>query len=150
MKPVLHPKLESRINRASAACALQPAPCTLKPVQSATDIRLILTTAGSREEAERIARSLVDDGLCERRLWATRTIPWQEITTVGPWPENRPNRRYVAIEFARSTPLSSQGTVIANPENHQAFLGRTAASRSQRPFPRGTQPVACSSAIKRP
>jgi periplasmic divalent cation tolerance protein len=32
-------------------------------VQSATDIRLILSTAGTREEAERIARSLVEDGL---------------------------------------------------------------------------------------
>ena len=29
----------------------------------ATDVRLVLTTAGSREEAERIARSLVDDRL---------------------------------------------------------------------------------------
>ncbi|HEX4037128.1 MAG TPA: hypothetical protein VHX37_03640 [Acidobacteriaceae bacterium] len=61
-------------------------------------------------------------GLYERRLWTTRTIPWQEITAIAPWPENRPNRDYVAIEFVRSAPLSARGSVIASPEHREAFL----------------------------
>lgn len=59
-----HPPYTLNSNRGSIEIpAAETESCTLKSVQSATDIRLILSTAGTREEAERIARSLVEDGL---------------------------------------------------------------------------------------
>lgn len=61
-------------------------------------------------------------GFRERRLWSTRTILWQEITAIAPWPENHPNRDYVAIEFARPAPLSIRGTLIASPGDRDSFL----------------------------
>jgi hypothetical protein len=63
------------------------------------------------------------EGLRERRLWSTRTIPWPEITAIGPWPDRHPNRGFLAIEYTRPAPLSDRGTLVANPENREAFLG---------------------------
>ncbi len=65
---------------------------------------------------------ITPSSLRERRLWTTRTVPWKEITAVIPWPDTRPNHDYVAIEFARAAPLSSRGTIIANPGDHNEFL----------------------------
>jgi hypothetical protein len=62
------------------------------------------------------------EGLRERRLWTTRTIPWPQITAVSPWPDRHPNPNCLSIEYARSAPMSDRGTVIANPENREAFL----------------------------
>lgn len=63
------------------------------------------------------------DGLRERRLWSVREVPWQEVTHVRPWRENKPSSAYLAIDFARSAPMSDRGTVIANPEARSQFIG---------------------------
>lgn len=77
---------------------------------------------------------VTSDGLRERRLWTARTIPWKEITAVTPWPDSRPNRDYIAIEFVRPAPLSSRGTIIANPQESTAFLSALRRNASHARF----------------
>jgi len=54
-------------------------------------------------------------GLHERRLWGEKRIPWQEVTRVSAWNE-RPSSDFLAVHYARSAPMSDQGSVIANPD----------------------------------
>src|ERR1700739_1113399 len=46
------------------------------------------------------------DVLRERRLWRTKTIPWAEVTYVGPW--ESASSKWVAIEYERKAPLSDR------------------------------------------
>ena len=60
------------------------------------------------------------DGLRERRLWRTKTIPWAEVTYVGPW--ESASSKWVAIEYERKAPLSDRGRVIVTPARRKAFI----------------------------
>ncbi|HEY6446592.1 MAG TPA: hypothetical protein VIY53_09045 [Acidobacteriaceae bacterium] len=62
------------------------------------------------------------EGLFERRLWRERTVAWNEIVSVSPWPEGKSASRQVAVSFGRSAPLSDRGQVIANPGDPDSFL----------------------------
>lgn len=65
---------------------------------------------------------IASDGLHERRLWIQRTIPWTEIHSVAPWPEQKPSSGEVAIGFVRDAPLPKPGQVIANPGDMDSFV----------------------------
>lgn len=62
------------------------------------------------------------DGLHERRLWNTREVPWDEITRVEPYNPNHPASPSMAIEYARTGPLSDRGQILANPADWDEFL----------------------------
>ncbi len=62
------------------------------------------------------------DGLCERRFWTEKKIPWQEVIRVSAWNSEQPSSDFLAIDYARSAPMSDRGSVIANPEDRQRFL----------------------------
>ena len=56
----------------------------------------------------------------ERRLWQTREVPWIEVTQVGP--AFKRNSEFLAIDFARSAPMSDRGTITANPIDMKEFV----------------------------
>jgi hypothetical protein len=59
-----------------------------------------------------------DSGLTQRRLFSTRTIPWNEITRIGPWHHNnKPIPRWLSVEYARPAPLSERGELLLQPAN---------------------------------
>ena len=60
--------------------------------------------------------------LRERRLWNTKEVAWQEVTHVGAWNPKQPASDTLAIHYARSTPMSDRGDVIAAPEDRQQFI----------------------------
>lgn len=60
--------------------------------------------------------------LRERRLWNTKEVAWQEVTHVGAWNPKQPASDTLAIHYARSTPMSDRGDVIADPEDRQQFI----------------------------
>jgi hypothetical protein len=54
-----------------------------------------------------------DAGLIQHRRWNTRTIPWDEITRVGPWqPNNKPMYNWLVVDYARPAPISDRGELI--------------------------------------
>jgi hypothetical protein len=61
-----------------------------------------------------------DTGLKERRLWNIRTVPWAEITYVRAASNANPD--CLAIDFARSAPVSDRGTITANPIEMTQFI----------------------------
>lgn len=65
---------------------------------------------------------ITPEALCEQRLWARRTIPWQEITEVVSWPRENRASDYLEIYFYRPAPLSANGSVIASPAERAQFL----------------------------
>jgi hypothetical protein len=59
-----------------------------------------------------------DSGLTQRRLWSTRTIPWNEITRIGPWqPNSKPIPHWLSVEYAHPAPLSYRGELLFQPAN---------------------------------
>ena len=57
-----------------------------------------------------------DSGLTQRRLFSTRTIPWNEITRIGPWRHNnKPIPNWLSVEYARPAPLSDRGELLFQP-----------------------------------
>jgi hypothetical protein len=62
------------------------------------------------------------DGLHVRRLWSSRTIPWNQIISVEPWPDVRSVRGSIAIDFSSPAPLSTSGRVVAHPGRLDEFL----------------------------
>ena len=60
--------------------------------------------------------------LFERRLWNTREIPWCEITNIASWTPDQPSSDFLEVSFARPAPMSDRGSVIANPEDREAFI----------------------------
>lgn len=78
------------------------------------------------------------DGLRERRLWSVQTIPWQQIESVGAWPDGKPMRGSVAVNFELPAPLSASGHVVANPARIDEFL---AELREHAPQARFSVPV---------
>ena len=60
-------------------------------------------------------------GLREHRpFWKTKTIPWSEVTYIGPW-ESASSKR-IAIEYERKAPFPDRGRIIATPARRQAFI----------------------------
>ena len=62
---------------------------------------------------------LGDDGLRQRRLWINTKINWQDVTRVvslwsGPFD--------LKIEYERHGFGPKMGRILANPEDHDAFL----------------------------
>jgi hypothetical protein len=66
----------------------------------------------------------VDDfGLTQRRLWSTRTIPWNEITHIGPWqPNSKPNYQWLSVDYARAAPMSDRGQLLIQPTDRDALV----------------------------
>jgi hypothetical protein len=62
------------------------------------------------------------EGLRERRLWGTKSVPWQEVVHVGSWHPNHPASDYLEIDYARPAPIYDRGSVIANPDDRSGFL----------------------------
>jgi hypothetical protein len=66
-----------------------------------------------------------DSGLTQRRLWSIRTVPWNEITRIGPWlHNNKPIPHWLSVEYARPAPLSDRGELLFQPADCFA-LART-------------------------
>jgi hypothetical protein len=64
-----------------------------------------------------------DTGLTQRRLWKTRTIPWNEITRIGPWqPNSKPMPQWLAVEYARSAPMSDRGELLIQPADRNTLV----------------------------
>jgi hypothetical protein len=64
-----------------------------------------------------------DSGLTQYRLGDERTIPWNEITHVGPWqPNDRPNYKWVAVRYSRPAPLSDRGELIIQPKDRNTLI----------------------------
>jgi hypothetical protein len=87
---------------------------------------------------------ILPDGLYERRLWSSRTIPWAEVSHVTFWPNETKPSSSLAICFSRPAPLSAAGQVIATPADRDGFLSvlrehapqaRIEVARSASPIP---------------
>lgn len=64
-----------------------------------------------------------DSGLTQRRLWSTRTIPWNEITRIAPWqPNSKPMPKWLAVEYARPAPMSDRGQLLIQPADRNALV----------------------------
>jgi hypothetical protein len=64
-----------------------------------------------------------DSGLTQRRLFSTRTIPWNEITRIGPWqPNTKPIPQWLSVEYARSAPLSDRGELLIQPADRNTLV----------------------------
>lgn len=66
----------------------------------------------------------IDDScLTQRRLFSTRTIPWNEITHIGPWRHNnKPIPHWLSVEYARSAPLSDRGELRIQPADRNTLV----------------------------
>ena len=63
---------------------------------------------------------LTESGLTEHRLLSTRTVPWAELTRVGPWvPGKKPIRTIVEVAYHRSAPMSDSGRLLLQPKEGQ-------------------------------
>lgn len=61
-----------------------------------------------------------ESGLTERRLLSTRTIPWTELSRVGPWVRGkRRNMRIVEVEYYRSAPMFDSGHLFLQPNKSE-------------------------------
>ncbi len=66
--------------------------------------------------------SIDDGGLTERRLWITRTVPWNEIRRIGPWkPNDKPLPKWLAVEYARPAPMSDRGELLIQPTDRNTL-----------------------------
>jgi hypothetical protein len=64
-----------------------------------------------------------ENGLVQRQLWGERTIPWNEITRVGPWsPTNRPMRDWLEVDYSRPAPMSDRGELRIRPAERDALV----------------------------
>jgi hypothetical protein len=77
-----------------------------------------------------------DAGLINHRPWNTRTIPWNEITRVGPWrPNNKPMYNWLAVNYARPSPISDRGELILfKPEDRDGLVQALRAHAPQADF----------------
>jgi hypothetical protein len=67
--------------------------------------------------------AIEDAGLMQHRLWETRTIPWDEITRVGPWePNNKPLSKWLAVGYRRSAPMSDSGEMVLQPADRESLV----------------------------
>ena len=74
---------------------------------------------------------ITSDGITERRLWNTRSIPWDEVCSVAPWrPRSKTIHDTVEVEYARTGPISDRGSLMLLPREHQSLL---AALRARAP-----------------
>jgi hypothetical protein len=61
-----------------------------------------------------------ESGLTERRLLSTKTIPWTELTRVGPWVTGkRRSMGMVEVEYYRSAPMSDSGHFLLQPKKDE-------------------------------
>ena len=61
--------------------------------------------------------------LHEQRYWTIRSVPYAEITAVGPWNSNRPSSAYINIEYGKlGSAFESRSNIIANPSDRDVFL----------------------------
>jgi len=61
-----------------------------------------------------------ENGLTERRLLSARTIPWTELTRVGPWVTGkRRNLGWVEVGYYRSAPMSDSGQLLLQPKHEE-------------------------------
>lgn len=58
-------------------------------------------------------------GVRERRLWRTTTVPWNEVTYIGPWASA--TLKCIAIEYEKA-PLSRSKRMVAAPIRRKAFI----------------------------
>jgi Bacterial PH domain len=64
-----------------------------------------------------------DSGLTQRRIFNTRTVPWNEITRIGPWqPNGKPIPQWLAVEYARPAPMSDRGQLLIQPTDRYALV----------------------------
>jgi hypothetical protein len=64
-----------------------------------------------------------DSGLTQRRLLRVRTIPWNEITRIGPWqPGKKPNLQWLAVDYVRPAPMSDRGELLIHPADRNALV----------------------------
>jgi len=57
--------------------------------------------------------------LRERRIWSTRSVPWNEVTHIGRWTQNS---NYIIVDHSRLEPLSDRGRMVANPDDEAGFI----------------------------
>lgn len=76
-----------------------------------------------------------DSGLTQRRLFSTRTIPWNEITRIGPWqPHSKPMPQWLAVEYARPAPMSDRGELLIQPADRNTLVRTLRAHAPQADF----------------
>lgn len=69
--------------------------------------------------------------LHERRLWRTRDVPWEEVIHIHARDPAHPSSGYLAVDYARTAPMSDRGTIIANPADRQGFIAALRRSAPQ-------------------
>ena len=66
---------------------------------------------------------VTSDSLIERRLWSTKSVPWNEIYRVGLYrPLKKALGQTLEIEYARTGPFSDRGHLVLLPLERQSFL----------------------------
>jgi hypothetical protein len=64
-----------------------------------------------------------ESGLTQRRLFSNRTIPWNEITRIGPWqPHSKPIPQWLSVEYSRSAPMSNRGELLIQPADRNTLV----------------------------
>jgi hypothetical protein len=64
-----------------------------------------------------------DSGLTQRRFWSVRTVPWNEITRIGPWhPGKKPNPHWLVVDYVRPAPMSDRGELLIQLADRNALV----------------------------
>jgi hypothetical protein len=66
---------------------------------------------------------ITERALVQRRLWYARSIPWDQITRIGPWRLNeKPRYTWIEVNYARAAPMSDQGTLLLQPADRGSLV----------------------------
>lgn len=60
--------------------------------------------------------------LRQRGVWGTKEISWAEVTRVGTVNPKQPSSGFLEVDYARPTPLSDRGHILANQDDRDEFI----------------------------
>jgi hypothetical protein len=76
-----------------------------------------------------------DSGLVQHLGWRTQTVPWGEVVHVAPWqPGDKPVYSRLAVDYARTGPMSNRGTMVLAPVDCGVVLRAIRAHAPQAEF----------------
>ena len=78
---------------------------------------------------------VTEEALVQHRYRSERTIPWSEITRIGPWhPGKKPQYNWLEVSFARAAPISDRGNLLIQAEDQDSLLRALRAHAPQAAF----------------